>query len=313
MVQQNLTRQYPTIHVREATVKDIDRCADICFESFKTLNATIGLPPEHPNLEFTRKSFRAIIKDPGYYVVVAVDENGKPVGINVLEKRDHVAAVGPIVVDTTFHKRGIGRELMLAIIEHSKTIGKDSVRAVSSNIKSYALVASEGFEPVEQLTVLTGFADPKSTEIKSDIKVRKMEKKDLEECDKLFKTTHGFSRYNDILSALNPASPHIPFVAVSSVEKRIIGYTTGFFLFGHVVCETENIFKALFVGASKILKTEVSTIEPPQIRLPARLYPKLLLWALDKAKLKILRVETMIVLGKYQSPKKNIYCPSIAY
>ena len=312
MEQKNFYKQNP-IHIREATAEDIDQCADICFKSFKTLNATIGLPPEHPNVEFTRRSFQAMVDNPEYYVVVAVDKNEKVVGTNALEKRDLVAAFGPIAVDDNMQKKGIGRNLLLALIEHSKTLGKDSVRAVCSNIKSYALAASLGFEAVEQLTVLTGFAGAKSIEIESDIEVRKMEKKDLEECDRLFKTTHGFSRYNDVLSALNPASPHIPIVAVSSIDKRILGYTTGFFLFGHLVCETENVFKSLFVGACKILKSEVPTVDPPQIRLPARLYPKLLLWALNKGELRILRVETMVVLGKYESPKKHIYCPSIAY
>ena len=46
MEQKKLTKQNP-IHIREATVEEIDQCADVCF------NVTIGLPPEHPKPEFT--------------------------------------------------------------------------------------------------------------------------------------------------------------------------------------------------------------------------------------------------------------------
>ncbi|MZE56021.1 hypothetical protein GTY86_33090, partial [Streptomyces sp. SID5770] len=118
------------ITVREMKQDDVEAAAAIFFESFNSFNASVGLAPEWPNLEFCRNVILGFIEHPGYKAFVALDGKGRVIGSNFLEFHDSVAAPGPISVEAGEQNRGAGRLLMLASIDCAWALGKTSIRGV---------------------------------------------------------------------------------------------------------------------------------------------------------------------------------------
>lgn len=301
--------------IRKATIHDIKPASEIFLQAFNSFNATVGLPPEWPNLEFCEGIVGSLIQNPGFYAIVAEDHEGRIIGSNFLEKHDDITAPGPISVDNKTQNGGVGRALMQEVIDYSYSIEKKEIRLVqvSNNTKSYALYASMGFEPRETMTAIVGYVDPNGSYINNEWVVRDMEERDAKACDELFKSTNQFSRFNDIAGSMHLMTPHQPYVITNSTGK-LLGYTTGLFLLGHTICESQDVFKALISSISNSMKKNaVPRMPPPIFHLTARLYPGILQWSLKEANLKILRQEVMLTMGRYCDPQKNVYCPGMAY
>ncbi len=302
----------PLCTIRQARLDDLEPIAQILFDSFNDFNASVSLPPEWPSVDFARAAVRGFIESPDYYAIVALDEDGRVVGSNFLDERDFVAAPGPISVARG--SRGHGFALMAAIFARAEEIGKTYVRGVqhASNVRSYQLWMSLGFTPREQLCALTGFVNS-DLRVRGAVEIRAMRAEDVEACDAMFQRAHGFSRRNDIRAAVATPGPAAPYVAVSARDGRIVGYTTGFWLLGHVMCESEEVLRDLWIGASHAMRAEEGRVPPPLVHLPARLYPDTLRWALHEASLRVLRLETLITMGPYEDLRSGVYCPGMAY
>lgn len=300
--------------IRLATLDDLEPMAQIFFDSFNDFNASVSLPPEWPSVDFARAAVRGFIESPDYHAIVALDGGGRVVGSNFLEERDFVAAPGPISVARGSQGHGVAQAMMAAIFDRAKELGKTYIRAVqlASNVRSYQLWMTLGFTPREQLCALTGFVDS-DLRGTGDVETRAMRAEDVEACDAMFQRTHGFSRRNDIRAAVATPGPAAPYVAVSARDGRIVGYTTGFWLLGHAICESEEVLRDLWIGASHAMRAEEGRAPPPLVHLPARLHPDTLHWALREASLRVLRLETLITIGPYEDPRSGVYCPGMAY
>lgn len=302
-----------SVHVRKATAQDAKEMSRIFYDSFNGFNLSVGLPPEWSSREFCLRTVQSFISHPGYHSFVAVDSLGRILGSNFLEIQDFVAAPGPISVESSAQNSGAGRALMDAVLDRAGELGKQSIQGVqlAHNTKSYGLYASMGFIPREQLVALQGFPlqAPKPS---FNFEVRAMRESDATACDNLFIDVNGYSRLADITLAARRQSPWAdPYVIHHKGSGVIVGYTTGLSLLGHMCCTTGEAVRILYLHVAQKMH-EQDKGEVPLIHLPGRLYPDLLRWTLSTG-LKILRLETLISIGCYNSPSGGIYFPSMAY
>jgi GNAT superfamily N-acetyltransferase len=298
--------------IRDMAAADIDSSARVLFDAFNLRNEELGLLAEWPSLEFTRALVSRFFDHPGYLAFVAADEDDRVLGPCFLEIHDFVGAPGPMAIASEAQGRGVGRRLLQHTWDVSRDIGKQAFHfvQVAANARTYGLYARMGFVPREQLTALVGFVDPSVPDLPG-YAVRPMTEADVDACDQLFVAAHGYSRRNDILSSTHQDAPSQPYVT-EKAHGRIVAYTTGLFLLGHAVGENEEALRQLYVGASRAMRA-AGNMPPPLVHLPARLYPETLLWALDTARVDVLRLETMMTDGVYTLPRQGRYWPGMAY
>ena len=141
--------------LRPAIAADAEACGGICYDGFKAINDRHGFPTIFPSVEVATGRVRAMIEHPRVFGVVA-ERDGRILGINFLGERDPIRGVGPIVVDPAAQGRGVGRRLMMAVLD--RAAGARGVRLVQEafNMGSLALYAALGFETREPLVVLIG-------------------------------------------------------------------------------------------------------------------------------------------------------------
>src|SRR4029079_16638654 len=124
---------------------------------------------------------------PSVFGVVAETGGGRIVGFNFLSERDPIRAVGPIVTDPSAQGRGIGRQLMEAVLERAR--GARGVRLLQDtfNVQSLSLYATLGFDVQEILIVLSGAP---SSAPPPDWEIRSLTASDLPGCEALHESVH---------------------------------------------------------------------------------------------------------------------------
>src|SRR5262245_40033193 len=170
------------ITIRPATGADGEACGRIAYEGFRVVNERHAFPTNYPSVEAATRRVRALIDHPRVHGVVA-EAGGTIVGFCFLSERDPIRAVGPMVVGSAVHSRGIGRRLMAAVLDRAR--GAPSVRLLQEtyNMQSLALYASFGFEVKELAVVMTG--TPTGSAIEG-WEVRRLEERDLAACAALY-------------------------------------------------------------------------------------------------------------------------------
>ena len=83
---------------------------------------------------------------------------GRIVGSNCLDERSAIAGVGPITIDPKAQNRGVGRELMLAVMDRARESNRPGIRLVQAAFhnRSLSLYTKLGFDAVEPLSVMQG-------------------------------------------------------------------------------------------------------------------------------------------------------------
>jgi hypothetical protein len=208
--------------------------------------------------------------------------------------------VGPITVDPKAQGHGVGRRLMEAVMDRGA--GARAIRLFqdSFNIQSLSLYASLGFEVKEPAVVISG--RPRSGPA-AGIEVRPLEEGDLEDCERLCLTVHGFERTNELRDAVQ--MPVLsPSVAVR--DGRITAYATTltFFPAAYAVAETEDDMRALVTGAL------AAGDEPASFLLPTR-QAGLFRWCLSEG-LRPVKPMTYMSIGEYREPD-GCWIPSVLY
>ena len=167
-------------------------------------------------------------------------------------------------------------------------------------MQSLALYASLGFEVKEPTVVMTGTSSSGPT---AGIEVRPLAEADLDECERLCLSVHGFERTNELRDAIQ-VPVLSPFVAVR--DGRITAYATTltFFPAAHGVAETEKDMCALIAGAL------AGGEEPASFLLPTR-QAGLFRWCLS-AGLRPAKPMTYMSLGEYREPD-GCWIPSVLY
>lgn len=284
-----------TVSIRRASEADAPEVGRICYEAFKAIADEHNFSPDFPSSEVAGGFLSTLIAHPGFFEAVA-EIDRKIAGSNFLDERSSIAGVGPITVDPTQQNEGVGRTLMRAVMERSRSRGFAGVRLVQSayHRRSLALYLKLGFEVREPLACLQG--PPIGAQVPG-CEVRAATPADLEACNELCFRTHGHDRAGELADAVE--------LGVAQVVTRaghVSGYATPIAFFGHAVAETNDDMKALIAAAA--------TFPGPGFLVPAR-NGQLMRWCLANG-LRVTQPLTLMTIGLYNEPV-GAWLPSVLF
>src|SRR5688572_5286567 len=124
------------VDLRPIAPADADECARILYEAFGAFHDHHRFPRDFPTLEAALQLTNAFSSHPMIWGVVA-ESDGRIVGSNFLDERGSLRGVGPITVDPMAQGRGVGRRLMLAVLERAK--GAPGVRLFQDSFNMQSL------------------------------------------------------------------------------------------------------------------------------------------------------------------------------
>lgn len=282
------------VRLRPAGPDDAPALGRICYEAFHSISSRHGFPDDFPSPEAAVGALTGLLAHPGFYGVVA-ERDGRVVGSNFLDERSAIAGVGPITVDPSVQDGGVGRRLMLGVLERAEARGFVGVRLLQSayHMRSLSLYTKLGFQVREPIACLQG--SPLGIDIPGR-SVRPATEADLEGCNRVCRAVHGHDRGGDLRDAIGQGT-----ATVVEHDGRVSGYATVLAFFGHAVGETDDDVKAL-IGAAP-------AFGGPGILVPAR--SALFRWCLDSG-LRATQVMTLMSRGLYNEPT-GAYLPSILY
>lgn len=283
------------VKVRPGRASDAQRAGQICYEAFKAIAERHGFPPDFANPETAIGLLASAISRADLFAFVA-ELNGEVVGSNFLWTDTAVAGVGPITVDTSVQNSGIGRHLMLAVIELAHRQGISAVRLVQAayHNRSLSLYTKLGFVAREPLSVLQG---PTLGLRVAGRTARPATNADLESANALSRRIHGHDRASELRHAVMRGS-----ATVVEHAGRVTAYATEIGFFGHAVGETNEDLKALISGAT--------SFSGPGFLLPTR-NSELLRWCIENG-LRVVQPMTLMSMGEYKDPA-GAFLPSILY
>ncbi|KUM80088.1 GNAT family N-acetyltransferase [Streptomyces sp. ISL-22] len=281
--------------LRPGTADDAAECGRICFEAFAEIAREHAFPPDVPNLEVGVALIEAGLTHPGFYSVVA-ELDGRVVGSNFLDERSAVVGVGPITIDPAVQNRGVGRRLMLDVMNRAAERRVPGIRLLQSGYhnRSFSLYASLGFAFRETVACMQG---PAVARVVPGHTVREATDADLRACNDLCRRVHGVDRGGEVVDALKQGTAR-----VVEHDGRVTGYATDLAFFAHAVAETTTDLQAL-IGSAR-------AFGGPGILVPAS-NSVLLGWCLANG-LKVVQLLSLMTIGLYNEPT-GAYLPSILY
>jgi len=284
-----------SVVVRAARPEDAPVCGRICYEAFTKINNDHAFPPDFPSPEVAIGVLSTMFSHPGFYCVVA-ELDGRIVGSNCLDERSTIAGVGPITIDPIVQNRGMGRALMIAVMDRARERAFPGVRLLQATFhsRSLSLYTKLGFHPRELAVVMQGPALHK--EIAGCV-VRPAGADDLEACNQVCQAAHGHDRAGESKDSIAQGTAVV-------VERHggVTGYASILGFFGHAVAETNIDLQALIASAG--------SFAGPGIIVPSR-NAELFRWCLANG-LRVVEPFTLMTVGLYNEPV-GAYLPSILY
>lgn len=281
--------------LRPGTPEDAQACGRICYEAFRDVAERHGFPPDFPSSEAAIGLVGMLLGHPGFYSVVA-EIDGRIVGSNFLDERSAVAGVGPITVDPAVQNSGVGRRLMLDVMDRATAKGFPGLRLLQAAYhgRSLSLYAKLGFEVRDVLATMQG---PPVVGPVPGYVVRIATQADLAACDRLCRLVHGHDRSGELLDAIHQGTAKV-------VEHggRISGYTTGIAFFAHSVGEANDDLKAMIASATEF--------PGPGFLVPVR-NAALFRWCLDQG-LRVVHLMPLMTIGLYNEPS-GVFLSSVLY
>lgn len=284
-----------SLTLRSATPADARACGEICFAAFKSIADAHNFPWDFPSPEVAAGLLSTMLSNPGFYGVVA-EEDGRVVGSNFLDERGPVFGIGPITVSPSAQNNGIGRRLMLDVVERADRRGAPGVRLLQSayHNRSLCLYTKLGFETREPISKFDG---PPPRVTLPGYAVRAATPADLPACNALCRAVHGHDRGGELKDAVAAGTARV-------VEHlgRITAYCTEIAFFGHAVAETNRGLEAL-IGAA-------AGLGGGGFAMPTR-NGELFRWCLDHD-LRLVHQLTLMTVGLYTEPAGG-WLPSVLY
>ncbi len=281
--------------LRGGTARDAATCGPICFEAFKSISSEHNFPWDLPSAEIATGLITRLLSNPGFYSVIA-EADGTIVGSNFLDERGPIAGIGPITVDPQAQNQGIGRRLMIAVLERSTERRFAGVRLVQSayHNRSLCLYTKLGFDSREPLSKIDG--NPLGIRFPG-YDVRPATEADLDSCNALSRRVHGHDRGGELRDAIGHGTARV-------VEHlgAVTAYATDIAFFGHAVAETNLGIEAL-IGAA-------SGFPAGGFLVPTR-NGELFRWCLQNG-LRLVHQMTLMTIGLYNEPT-GAYLPSVLY
>jgi GNAT superfamily N-acetyltransferase len=288
-------KQDSDLSIRVATNDDAAVAGQICFDAFKAISSAHGFPPDLPVPEAGVGVLSALFSTPGFYCVVA-ESGGRIIGSNCLDERAVIHGIGPITIDPSVQNRGVGRKLMQAVLDRSKQKGGVGVRLVQAAFhnRSLSLYAALGFDIREPLSCMQGRTQQRSV---AGCTVRKAQAADLESCNAVARSVHGFDRGAELSHALEQGT-----AKVVERDGRVTGYAADLAFFAHATAQSNQDMQALIASAE--------VFGGPGILVPSRNH-ELFRWCLANG-LRVTQPMTLMTAGLYNEPA-GAYLPSILF
>ena len=148
-----------------------------------------------------------------------------------------------------------------------------------------------------QGSIQTGKKGNNNNSQRNKLETRPATNDDIEHCNKLCTSVHGFARERELHQAIAQR-----VAAVVERDGEITGYSTGIGILCYSVGKTNDDLKALIGNAEVILG--------PGFFVPGRNH-ELLTWLLDSG-FRIAWPANLMSIGNYQEPK-GAFIPSLAY
>ena len=283
------------ISIREAQASDAAQCGRIIHAAFAAVAAEHNFPADFSSAEIASEVAATLISHPAFYGAVA-EHDGRIMGSNFLDTRSPIGGIGPITIDPLAQNKGIGRQLMQAVIECAASRNMAGVRLVQDAFhnRSLALYTRLGFIAREPLSVMQGA----SLKIRlAGYEVRPATNADAAACNELCRRVHGFARTIELDDAIGQKKARV----VEHLD-RITGYATDIGFFAHAIGETNDDLKALIAAAG--------AFTGPGFLVPTR-NQDVLRWCLDSG-LRLVKQQTLMTIGLYNEPAAA-YLPSVLY
>jgi predicted N-acetyltransferase YhbS len=290
-----------SLKLRRGTVDDAHDIGRIIFEAFSGIADRHGFPREIPSVDIGVNLASAFLSHPGFYSVVAEDQrdnSSRVVGSNFLDERSNiVAGVGPLTVDPKFQDKGVGRKLMINVLEEAGNKNYPAIRLLQASYhnRSLALYSGLGFYIREPISTVQG--KPILAEIPGR-SVRMATEADLGYCNEICKAIHGHDRDGELRDGIKQGTAKVVLHG-----NKITGYTSGLAYFNHSVGLTNDDIKALIASAD-------DGYGGAGILIPSR-NTELFRWCLENG-LRLVHQLTLMTIGLYNEPAGS-YMPSILY
>jgi predicted N-acetyltransferase YhbS len=171
------------VSTRKAQSSDATECGRIVHAAFAAIAAQHNFPPDFPSVQSAVGIVSMLITHPGFYGIVAENE-GRIVGSNFLDMRSRIGGIGPITIDPLLQNKGIGQQLMRAVMERASAKNMPGIRLVQDSFhnRSLSLYTRLGFVTREPLSVMQG--PPIETKLTRH-NVRPAQDTDLDACSAL--------------------------------------------------------------------------------------------------------------------------------
>jgi predicted N-acetyltransferase YhbS len=284
-----------TVSIRMAKKSDAVECGRIIHSAFAAIAAHHNFPPDFPSAEVATGVASMLIDHPRFYGIVA-ETDGKIVGSNFLDERSPIGGIGPITINPSVQNRGIGRQLMQAVMDRVVAKKMPGIRLLQDTFhnRSLCLYTSLGFVMREPLSVIQG--PPLKLQL-AGYEVRPAIQTDLATCNEACRRVHGFDRSAELADAIAGNT-----AAVVEHLGRITGYATEIGFLAHAVGESNEDLRAL-IGAA-------AAFRGPGFLVPTRNHD-LFRWCLDRGT-RLVSQRTLMTIGLYNEPA-GAYLASILY
>ncbi|MGN6708157.1 MAG: GNAT family N-acetyltransferase [Candidatus Nitrosocosmicus sp.] len=289
-----------SLKFRPGNADDAYKVATIIFNAFSTIAQKHGFASDFPSIDIAKDAAMSLLSNPNFYSVIA-EEDSEVIGINFLDERSNkVAGIGPLAVDPKSQNNGVGRQLMIDIMQRARDKKFAGMRLLQASYhnRSLALYASLGFETREPISTMQG--EPIQAAIPGRT-VRKASIEDIDYCNDICKQIHGHDRNGEIIDSIQQGKAK---VVIHS--GKITGYTCGLDFFNHSVGLTNDDLKALIASVA----TDNGNYGGSGILIPTR-NTQLFHWCLNNG-LRLVQQLLLMTVGMYNEPAGS-YMPSILY
>lgn len=296
------------LRLRPGSIDDANEVGKIIYEAFSEIADKHGFPREFPTVDIGINVATLFLSNPGFYSIIAEDTGrttNKIVGSNFLDERSAlVAGVGPITIDPKSQNKGVGRRLMVNVMERARSKNYPAIRLLQASYhnRSLALYTTLGFDVREPISTMQG--KPIQAVIPGRT-VRVANESDLESCNAVCRAVHGHDRNGELKDSIKQG-----IAKVVIHDDKITGYTSGLTYFNHSVGFTNDDIKALIASEATTTTTTTDSYGGPGILVPTR-NAELFRWCLEN-NLRLVHQLTLMTVGMYNEPAGS-YMPSILY
>ncbi len=165
--------------VRNMTRADLDRVGEILCTAFNAGAERHGYAPRIKSIQEGTAWAWTILRHAPHEILVA-DVADRIAGIGCLHPRGDRGGIGPVAVDPAYQGKGIGRQLMEALIEKTNALQSVRLFQESFNPASFSLYYSFDFLPVADLLDMTSSPKGRTGAMLCN-NVRELERSELDE------------------------------------------------------------------------------------------------------------------------------------